>query len=125
MSQLKSSFKYQKYQRIYEELLKEPKIRFAGFVDYMGNLLVGGFRKGVTPLKEESERHKIFLEVALRVKTREDFDYNVGPVKYAASRRSKIVMMTFPLKNKILLVSSEPDVEIDTMAKKIITICGI
>jgi len=125
MSQLKSSFKYQKYQKIYEELLKEPKIRFVGFVDYMGNLLIGGFRKEVTPLKEESERHKIFLEVALRVKTREDFDYNVGPVKYAASRRSKIVMMTFPLKNKILLVSSEPDVEIDTMAKKIITICGI
>ena len=125
MTQLIRGFEHQKYQRIYEELLKEPKIRFVGFVDYMGNLLIGGFKKGVTPLKEESERHKIFLEVALRVRTREDFDYNVGPVKYAASRRTKIVMMTFPLKNKILLVSSEPDVEIDTMAKKIITICGI
>ena len=125
MTQLTSNMKYQKYTRIYEELLKEPKIRFVGFVDYMGNLLIGGFRKGVTPLKEESERHKIFLEVALRVKTREDFDYNVGPVKYAASRRSKIVMMTFPLKNEILLVSSEPNVEIDTIAKKIIKICGI
>lgn len=125
MAQLTRGFEYQKYQRIYEEILKEPKIRFAGFVDYMGNLLIGDFRTGVTPLKEESERHKIFLEVALRVKTREDFDYDVGPVKYAASRRSKIVMMTFPLKNKILLVSTEPDVEIDIMAKKIITICGI
>jgi hypothetical protein len=125
MTQLTSGFEYQKYQRIYEELLKEPKIRFVGFVDYMGNLLIGGFRKEVIPLKEESERHKIFLEVALRVRTREDFDSDVGPVKYAASRRSKIVMMTFPLRNKILLVSSEPDIEMDTMAKKIITTCGI
>jgi hypothetical protein len=125
MTQLTSDFEYQKYQSVYEELLKEPKIRFVGFVNYMGNLLIGGFRNGVTPLKEESERHKIFLEVALRVRTREDFDSNVGPVKYAASRRSKIVMMTFPLRNKILLVSSEPDIEMDTMAKKIITICGI
>jgi hypothetical protein len=116
---------YKKYQRIYEELLKEPKIRFIGFIDYMGNLLIGGFRKGVTPLKEESERHKIFLEVAIRVRTREDFDPDVGPVKYAASRRSRVVMMTFPLVNKILFVSIEPDVEIDTMAKKIIKICGI
>lgn len=49
---------YQKYQRIYEKLLKERKIRFVGFVDYMGNLILGGFRKGVTPLKEESERKK-------------------------------------------------------------------
>jgi len=125
MAQLTRGFEYQKYQRIYEELLKEPKIRFVGFVDYMGNLLIGGFRKGVTPLKEESERHKIFLEVALRVRTREDFDPDVGPVKYAASRRTRVVMMTFPLMNKILFVSMEPDVEIDTMAKKIIKICGI
>ena len=125
MSQLKSSFKYQKYQKIYEELLKEPKIRFIGFIDYMGNLLVGGFRKGINPLKEESERYKIFLEVALRVKTREDFDHDVGPVKCAASRRTRVVMMTFPLANKILFVSMEPDVEVDTIAKKIIKICGI
>lgn len=120
-----SNIEYQKFQRIYEELLKEPKIRFIGFIDYMGNLLIGGFRKGVTPLKDESERHKIFLEVALRVRTREDFDYNVGPVKYAASRRNRVVMMTFPLRNNILFVSMEPDIEIDTMAKKIIKICGI
>jgi len=125
MAQLTRGFEYQKYQRIYEELLKEPKIRFIGFVDYMGNLLIGGFRKGVIPLKEESERHKIFLEVALRVRTREDFDPDVGPVKYAASRRTRVVMMTFPLMNKILFVSIEPDIEIDTMAKKIIKICGI
>ena len=125
MTQLTGSLEYQKYQRIYEELLKEQKIRFIGFIDYMGNLLLGGFRKGVTPLKDESERHKIFLEVALRVRTREDFDPDVGPVKYAASRRTRVVMMTFPLMNKILFVSIEPDVEIDTMAKKIVKICGI
>jgi len=125
MAQLTRGFEYQKYQRIYEELLKEPKIRFIGFIDYMGNLLLGGFRKGVTPLKGESERQKIFLEVALRVRTREDFDPDVGPVKYAASRRARVVMMTFPLMNKILFVSMEPDVEMDTIAKKIIKICGI
>ena len=118
-------FEYQKYSRKIEELLKEPEIRFAGFVDYMGNLILGNFRKGVLPLKDESERRKIFLEVALRVRTREDFDYNVGPVMYAASRRAKVVMMTFPVKDKILFVSVEPDVGIDTIAKKIIKICGI
>ncbi|MDH3657016.1 MAG: hypothetical protein OEM77_02660 [Nitrosopumilus sp.] len=125
MAQSVDGLKYQKYPIICEKLLKEPKIRFAGFVDYMGNLILGDFRKGVTPLKDESERRKIFLEVALRVRTREDFDYNVGPVQYAASRRAKVVVMTFPVKDKILFVSTDPDVEIDTIAKKIIKICGI
>ena len=125
MAQSVDSLKYQKYQNVCEELLKESKIRFVGFIDYMGNLILGDFRKGVTPLKKELDRRKIFLEVALRVRTREDFDYNVGPVKYAASRRAKVVMMTFPVKDKILFVSTDPDVEIDTIAKKIIKICGI
>ena len=125
MTQSKESFEHQKYQRKLEELLKEQEIRFVGFVDYMGNLILGDFRKGVTPLKGESERRKIFLEVALRVRTREDFDYDVGPVKYAASRRNKVVMITFPVKDKILFVSADPDIEIDTLAKKIIKICGI
>lgn len=125
MKESVDDLEYQKCQRISEKLLKEPKIRFAGFVDYMGNLIVGGFRKGVTPLKDESERKKIFMEVVLRVRTREEFDPNVGPVKYAASRREKVVMMTFPILGKILFVSIEPDVKIDTIAKKIIKISGI
>jgi len=125
MTQSKENFEHQKYQRKLEELLKEQEIRFVGFVDYMGNLILGDFRNGVTPLKDESERRKIFLEVALRVRTREDFDPGVGPVMYAASRRSKVVMMTFTVKDKILFVSADPAVEIDTLAKKIIKICGI
>jgi len=125
MALSKDSFEYQKYQKKFEELLEESEIRFAGFIDYMGNLVLGGFRDGISPLKDESERQKIFLEVALRVRTREDFDHDVGPVKYAASRRNKVVMMTFPVKDKILFVSTDPDVEIDTIANKIIKICGI
>ena len=110
MALSKDSFEYQKYQKKFEELLEESEIRFAGFIDYMGNLVLGGFRDGISPLKDESERQKIFLEVALRVRTREDFDHDVGPVKYAASRRNKVVMMTFPVKDKILFVSTDPDV---------------
>jgi len=41
------------YQQKCDLLTKEPKIRFAGFLDFMGNLVVGKFRDGVTPLKNE------------------------------------------------------------------------
>jgi len=44
MTQSVNDLKYQKYQRVCEEILKEPEIRFAGFVDYMGNLILGDFR---------------------------------------------------------------------------------
>jgi len=105
-------------------LLEENEIRFAGLLDPMGNLVSGGFKKGIEPLKDEVERKKMFMEAVLRVKTRQDFDDNLGPVRYAASRRDVVVMMTFPVLNDhVLLISAEPHVDIDKTAKKIMSIC--
>ena len=108
-----------------ELLLKEPEIRFAGFLDMMGNLLVGSFRNGIKPLKNEEDRKKMFIEAVLRIRTRQDFDDNLGPVKYAAARRTNVVTFTFLLDNKVLFVSAEPDVDIDKTAYKIMDLCSI
>jgi len=106
-------------------LLQIPELRFAGFLDSMGNLIAGGFKQGVTPLHDESERQKLYMETVLRVKTREEFDYNLGEVQYAAARRKKVVTMTFPLNGKVLFVSMELNVNIEDAAEKIMKICWI
>ncbi|EIJ66115.1 hypothetical protein BD31_I0606 [Candidatus Nitrosopumilus salaria BD31] len=106
-------------------LLKEPEIRFAGFLDMMGNLVVGSFRKGLEPLKNETERKKMFVEAVLRIRTRQDFDENLGPVTYAAARRKNIVTFTFLVDNKVLFVSAEPNVDIDKTANKILNLCSV
>ena len=106
-------------------LLEENDIRFAGLLNPMGNLVAGGFKKGIEPLKDELERKKMVMEAVLRVRTRQDFDDNLGPVRYAASRRDAVVMMTFPVLNDhVLLISAEPHVDIDNNAKKIMRLCG-
>ncbi len=106
-------------------LLQIPELRFAGFLDPMGNLIAGGFKQGVTPLHDESERQKLYMETVLRVKTREEFDYDLGEVQYAAARRKKVVTMTFPLNGKVLFVSMELNVNIEDAAEKIMKICWI
>lgn len=103
-----------------QSILELPEIRFAGFLDYMGNLIVGDFVPGVSPLKDEEERKKMFVEAVLRIRTREDFDDNLGPVEYAAARRKNVVTMTIPLEGKILFVSAKPEVDIDKTARKIL-----
>ena len=105
-----------------QSILELPEIRFAGFLDYMGNLIVGDFKSDVSPLKDEYERKKMFIEAVLRIRTRQDFDENLGPVEYASARRQKVVTMTFPFKRKILFVSAEPDVDIDKTARKILNL---
>ena len=115
---------YEVFTKKCNRLLDEKDIRFAGLLNQMGNLVAGGFKKGVEPLKDETERKKMFMEAVLRVRTRQDFDDKLGPVKYAASRRSAVVMMTFPiLKDHVLLISAESHVDIDKTAKKIMRLC--
>jgi len=48
----------------------------------------------------------------------------MGAVKYSASRREKLVIMSFPLKNMILLLTAEPNVNIDRLAYRIIQVLG-
>jgi hypothetical protein len=106
-------------------LLQEDEIRFAGLINSMGRLVAGGFKEGIIPLEDEAERQKMYMELALRVSMRKDFDYSLGPVKYTASRRQKAVMMSFPINSNILLVSVEPTVDIDKFANKIMKIIGL
>ena len=103
-----------------QSILELPEIRFAGFLDYMGNLIVGDFKPGLSPLKDESERKKMFVEAVLRIRTRQDFDDNLGPVEYASARRKNVVTMTLPFDDKILFVAAQPDVDIDKTARKIL-----
>ncbi|MCH7968132.1 MAG: hypothetical protein IH841_02625 [Thaumarchaeota archaeon] len=105
-------------------LLKEDGIRFAGFINNMGKLVAGGFKEGINPLEDEAERQKMYMELALRVSMRMEFDYSLGPVKYSASRREKAVMMSFPINNNVLLVSTDPLIDIDKFAQKILKIIG-
>ena len=100
-------------------IAQEPDIRFAGFLDMMGNLVVGSFGTGVVPLKNEEERKRMFIEAVLRIRTRQDFDENLGPVEYAAARRTNVVTLTFIVDDMVLFISAEPNVDIDKTARKI------
>jgi len=108
-----------------ELIVKEPEIRFAGFLDMMGNLVTGSFSDGIKPLKNEDERKKMFIEAVLRVRTRQDFDENLGSVEYAAARRKNVVAFTFLYDDKVLFISAEPDVDIDKTAQKIMSLCPV
>ena len=107
-----------------DEIFNEKDIRYAGFIDLKGNLIKGAFRDDIIPYENDEEQRRIYRELAARVVTREKFDYSMGRVKYSASRREKLVMMSFPLKNFTLMITAEPNVNIDRLAYRIIQILG-
>lgn len=124
MSQLEKSNEYYEYDQICQNLLKESDIRFAGLINPMGHLVAGGMKKGLKPLEDDADMRKLYMELILRVSTRQEFDQTLGVVDYSASRREKAVVMSFPIGNKVLLVSADTSVNIDETAKKIKKIAG-
>ena len=125
MSQVEKNDEYKIFEQKCQTLLKEPDIRFAGLVNHMGHLVAGGMKKDVAPLEEEEDMRKLYMELILRVSMRKEFDQSLGAVKYSASRREKAVVLSFPIGNKVLLISTNPSVEIDNTAAKIMKICGL
>ena len=122
---MEKTSEYWIYDQKCKKLLEEDEIRFAGLINGLGRLVAGGFKTGVNPLEDDAERQKMYMELALRVSMRKEFDYTLGPVKYTASRREKAIMMSFPLDSNVMLVSTEPNVDIDKTAKKIMKIIGL
>lgn len=123
MSQQKSS-EYSIFEQKCNNLLMQENIRFAGLINSMGKLVAGGFKEGISPLEDEAERRKMYMELALRVSMRSEFDYSLGFVSYSASRREKAVMMSIPINNNVLLISADTSVDIEKLAQKVLKIIG-
>ena len=98
----------------------EPKIRFAGLINPNGRLIAGGMRNGFQSLEDERDNEMLYMELVLRAKMRKEFDKVFGPVKFAMSYREKLIVMSFPINDNVLLVSVEKEVDFSKLPFKII-----
>jgi hypothetical protein len=118
------SLQYQYYESKCRQLTLEKEIRFAGIIDEKGNLVAGGFKEGISPFEGDETKLSEFMQFASRVSLRKEFDKELGPINYLAARRDRIVLISFPfpVSNFILLISAEPTVDIEKIAKNIMDI---
>jgi len=105
-------------------LLGESEIRFAGIVDKDGKLIAGGFKEGIIPYENDETKLQSFFEFVSKASIRKEFDESLGPINYIAARRDKAVLVSFPfpITHILLLISAEPTVNIEILAKKVIEI---
>ncbi len=107
-----------------ERLLQEDEVRFAGIINDQGTLISGGFKKGLLPLEGDETKLKSFMEFVSKISIRTEFDESLGPINYLAARRDKAVLVSFPfpVSKIVLLISANPSVEIEKLAKKVVDI---
>ena len=117
------SSKIYDYASICDSILSvDPKIRFAGVINERGRLVAGGMKPNVEPLETEKDEEMIFMELALRVKMRKEFDKQLGLVNFAMASRERALAISVIINDDILYVVSEPDYDYCSLPKQIIDI---
>lgn len=97
----------------------DKKIRFAGIVNERGRLVTCEMKKD-THIVTKKDEEMLFMELALRVRMRKDFDDRLGKVKYSMTIREGHIGMSFPIKTDFLYVATEPDTNMAELPLKII-----
>jgi len=119
-----SKFDQNEYDVKCKKILEDPEILFAGLLDGSGILLAGGHKQGISSELTDEQHQSISTELASRVTKRKKFDSELGHVKYSASRREKVVIMSFPIYDKVVMIIAESHINIDRFAFRILSTLG-
>ena len=98
----------------------DSKVRFAGVINSRGRLIAGGMISNKKRLGDRKRDEMLYMELALRVKMRSEFDGDLGKVKFSMSFREKLIVMSFPIENDVLMVSMESKTQFEKIAFNIL-----
>lgn len=111
---IKDDFQNSNKKSLCEDIFDIDKnIRFVGIVNTEGEVIDGGFRKGIEPLLNQNEEQDMYLQSLSNISFFQSFSEKFGPVDYLIIRQKKITMMTFPYKTGILCMSVASESDID------------
>ena len=98
----------------------DSKVRFAGVINSKGRLIAGGMAPSKKRLGDRKRDEMLYMELALRVKMRREFDDDLGQVKFSMSFREKLIVMSFPVKDDVLMISMERKTQFEQIAFSIL-----
>ena len=109
-------------EKICQKIIKlNSKMRSARFINSRGHLTAGGMKDGIFSLEAQKQDEMMFMELALRVRMRHEFDKEFGEVHFSMSYRDKVIVMSFPLTNDdVLLISCEKEIDFGNLPFKIL-----
>jgi hypothetical protein len=100
-------------------VLSLPRIRFVGVLDNMGNKIAGGFKEGITSYLEDKEDRMMYVQLTFEYLMRKDFDKKLGPIDYIVSQRQKIVLISIPTRNYLVLISADREANVQDIIREV------
>ena len=97
----------------------DPKIRFAGLLEKSGHLFAGGSREGIDNYLHGKNSEFSLSQSAFIIDLRNFFSSEVGNLEYIVYAHNKVKMFNIPLKEYILVFSTENTINIEDIVKRI------
>ena len=106
-----------------ERVIKLDKnIRFAGVVNNNGEVIEGGFQKGIQPLLNGTAEQQMYVQSLSNVITLRQFKDKLGEFRYSVTEHDKVKLMTFPLQGNILCLSTTPKAPTEKIRDKVLAL---
>ena len=97
----------------------DPRIRFAGVIDRSGRMYAGEIRKGIEEYLNEKNAGLSLAQTAYIVDLRQIFTPELGVLKYILYGYEKVKLFSIPIKEHILVFSTDNPVNVEDLLDKI------
>ncbi len=101
-------------------LALDPMIRFAGVMEKSGHLYAGSQREGTEEHLKGRSSEISYSQSAYIVDLRKMFSAELGKLKTVTYIYDKVKLANFPVKDHLLVISAEPEVNSDDLCEKIL-----
>jgi hypothetical protein len=90
-----------------EQIIKlDRNIRFVGIVNGKGEVIEGGFQQGVRPLLDGTDEQQMHIQSLSNMTALQQYGDRLGRVRYSITEHEKVTLLTFPLNDGILCLST-------------------
>jgi hypothetical protein len=100
-------------------LLLDPQIRFAGVMEKSGHLHAGVRKEGAEEYLKGRNPEISFAQSAYIVDLRKMFAQELGSLRSVIYVYDKVKLISMPVKEHVLVISTEPGVESDALVEKV------
>ena len=100
----------------------DSKMRFVAIIDLKGNIVESIMKTGKTSLKTQKEEEHFCKQVSQRRKMRNEFNKNLGKVRYVHVEREKVTQLVIYSKRKTVYFTVEPELSINKKLRLIMRI---
>ncbi|WP_420544481.1 DUF6659 family protein [Nitrosopumilus sp.] len=93
------------FEKFYEDVMNiDESIQYAIILSKNGEIIHGGYRKGMTPVLTEDELKMVHFYAVQRWDTRKNIEHRIGKTRYSMGEYEVMKRISFPINDKYLMM---------------------